>query len=89
MTEHAPANPYRLLTIPEAAQAFTTLVGQPCSERQMRSWASPDRRGRRKLPFAPCPLTGRVVITEAALVEAATAPCQRAVADWRKNKGRR
>jgi len=89
MTEHAPASPYRLLTIPEAVDAYTARTGQRCSERQMRSWASPNRRGRRKLPLAPCPLTGKVVITEAALVEAVTAPCQRALTDWRKPKGRR
>lgn len=86
MTEHAPASQYRLLTIPEAAGVYADRTGQPCSERQMRRWASPDRRGRRRLPFAECPLTGRVVITEAALVESAVAPCQRALSDWRKGR---
>lgn len=86
MNEHSAASPYRLLTISEAAEAYTARTGRQCTERQMRRWASPDRRGRRRLPFAPCPLTGHVVITEAALVESAVAPCQRALADWRKGR---
>ena len=86
MTEHAPASPHRLLTIEEAVDVYTARTGQSVSYWQMQRWASPPRRRRRKLPFAACPLTGKLVITEAALIEAATAPCQRALTEWRKGR---
>ena len=89
MTEHLPASPYRLLTIEQAAEVYTRCTGQPCSERQMRRWANRDARGRRKLPFDVCPLSEKLLITEAALVESAVAPFQRALSDWRKTKSKR
>ncbi|WP_200344520.1 hypothetical protein [Rhodovibrio sodomensis] len=84
MSEHRPANPNRLLTIPEAAKIYSERTGQPCTERTMRSWASPDRRGQRKLPFRPCPLTGRVMITETGLIDSAVKPFNDALRDWRR-----
>jgi hypothetical protein len=86
MTTQATASPYRLLSIAEAAKVYSERTGQPCSERQMRRWANRNARGRRKLPFAVCRLSERLMITEAALIESAVAPFQQALADWRKGR---
>ena len=86
MTTQVIASPYRLLSIAEAAQVYSERTGQICSERQMRRWANRDARGRRKLPFDLCPLSERLMITEAALIESAFAPFQKPFTDWRKGR---
>lgn len=87
MTEYTPASRDRLLSVAEAARIYTEYTGQPCSERQMRRWASADRRGRRRLPFTICPLSERLMITEAGLVESAVRPFHDALRDWRRGRG--
>lgn len=86
MTTEVIASPYRLLTIPQAAQFMSERTGQPVTERQMRRWSSRNVRGQRSLPFAECPLTGRLLISETALLESAIATQKKALEEWRKRK---
>jgi hypothetical protein len=39
------------------------------TERQVRRAAEPDRAGHRKLPFFPCPVTGKLLISQDKLIK--------------------
>jgi hypothetical protein len=86
MTTEVIASPYRLLNVPDAARFMSECTGQPVTERQMRRWSTRDRRGHRPLPFAECRLTGRLLISETALLDAVLEPQKKAAEEWRKRK---
>lgn len=52
------------------ARAILASIGVALSERQMKRAADKDAQGRRKLPFFVDPITGKLTIEKAALLQA-------------------